>query len=138
VPHLPKGAHICHRLHYVHRLNDIYPKGGFNIIFDMCPIYLLQDFSIAHIRHIHFFDAPISKYIIGWFRSTVLQVMSLTRFLCATMILYAPPSAYRQVAISHFFTIFNEKLLRPGGNGSKLRPIVSINNTFIVDPSHTY
>jgi hypothetical protein len=67
-----------------------------NDSFDMCPIYLLQDFSIAHIRHIHFFDVSIFlKYhrvvsinrpsgyepdalplrhddggVIGWFRST--------------------------------------------------------------------
>ena len=31
----------------------------YNDSFDMCPIYLLQDFSIAHIRHIHFFDVSI-------------------------------------------------------------------------------
>jgi hypothetical protein len=33
-----------------------------------------------------FLMCPSSYYIIGLFRSTVLQVMSLTRFLCATMI----------------------------------------------------
>ena len=42
-------------------------------------------FSIAHIRHIHFFDVSIFLNIIGLFRSTVLRVMSPTRFLCATM-----------------------------------------------------
>ena len=59
-----------------------------NDSFDMCPF--AKCFSIAHIRHIHFFDVSIFQNIIGLFRSTVLQVMSLTRFLCATMILCAP------------------------------------------------
>jgi hypothetical protein len=31
---------------------------------------------------------PSSKYIIGLFRSTVLRVMSPTRFLCATMMIF--------------------------------------------------
>ena len=52
--------------------------------FDICPIRLLQDFSFAYIRHsLHCVHLPI--YIIGLFRSTVLRVMSPTRFLCATM-----------------------------------------------------
>ena len=54
-----------------------------NDSFDMCPF--AKCFSIAHIRHIHFFDVSIFQNIIGLFRSTVLRVMSPTRFLCATM-----------------------------------------------------
>ena len=100
------------------------------------------DFSIAHIRHIHFFDVSIFLNIIGLFRSTVLRVMSPTRFHCATMILIRPirllgfSIAYRLVANSLFF-------LRPGGSGSNPRPIwfyqLCFNHwaKYIADPLHT-
>ena len=71
----------------------------------------LQDFSIAHIRHIHFFDVSIFLNIIGLFRSTVLRVMSPTRFHCATMMGVSlggfdpPPLTLRLSVRSHYATM---------------------------------
>ena len=80
-----------------------------NDSFDMCPF--AKCFSIAHIRHIHFFDVSIFQNIIGLFRSTVLRVMSPTRFLCATMMGLSlggfdpPPLTLRLSVRSHYATM---------------------------------
>ena len=81
------------------------------------------------------------SHIIGLFRSTVLRVMSPTRFLCATMILYAPPIAYRLVANCLFHRLWFFCALE-----AVVRTLVqfdSINFAFhhwakcIADPPHT-
>ena len=56
-----------------------------NDSFDMCPFAFYKTFP-SHISVTSIFlMCPSSYNIIGLFRSTVLRVMSPTRFLCATM-----------------------------------------------------
>ena len=55
----------------------------YNDSFDMCPFVFYKTFP-SHIS-VTDFTVSIFLYIIGLFRSTVLLVMSQTRFLCATM-----------------------------------------------------
>ena len=81
----PAVVHICHRLHYVHCLNDIYPKGDSISFLIYAPFIFYKTFP-SHISVTSIFlMCPSSYNIIGLFRSTVLRVMSPTRFLCATM-----------------------------------------------------
>ena len=54
----------------------------YNDSFDMCPLHLSTFPSHTSVTD---FTVSIFLYIIGLFRSTVLLVMSQTRFLCATM-----------------------------------------------------
>ena len=54
----------------------------YNDSFDICPLHLSTFPSHISVTD---FTVSIFLYIIGLFRSTVLRVMSPTRFLCATM-----------------------------------------------------
>ena len=81
-----------------------------NCIFD---VVIPSHISIADLR-------CVAKLSLGGFDPPLLILKLSMRSHYATMTLYAPPFAYRQVATNHFF---NENTLRPRGSSSNPRPI---------------
>lgn len=69
------------------------------ILFNLKGFALL--FNLIYIKYFIFFTIKKIKYdIIGLFRSTVLRVMSPTRFLCATMIVWYPPARFHYASMT--------------------------------------
>jgi hypothetical protein len=99
-----------------------YPKGFIIITLIYAPRETYGFSTPSHISPANNLRC-VAKLSLGGFDPPPLTLMLSVRSHYATMTLYAPPFAYRQVATNHFFYIFNKKPLRPRGSSSNPRPI---------------